>query len=491
MMSLGSEKNPFIIRSRLFSYIVVFSMLLLLSSYLSLIELHNDTPIAPKPGVRFISSNDSSSFISSTPIMDVIRPRATLVMTQTPNRTFEEELYSQRSDLSDGAKCDKKRALAKVYMYDLPPKFHFGMLGWTGAVNQTWPNLNDDPSKIPRYPGGLNLQHSPEYWLTLDLLASEMDNVVRPCSAIRVRDFNEADILFVPFFSSLSYNRNSKHRGRQKASVDRVLQEELVEYLMGRLEWRQLGGTDHLVIAHHPNSLLFARKMLASSMLLLSDFGRYPREIANLQKDVIAPYKHMVRTIPEDDSPSFDKRPTLVYFQGAIYRKDGGVIRQVLHSLLQNEKDVHFKYGNIHTNGIRGVSKGMASSKFCLHIAGDTPSSVRLFDAITSHCVPVIISDEIELPYEDILDYSEFCIFVLSSDAMKKGYLMNLLRSVTREKWTKMWERLKKISLHFEYQYPSLPNDAVDMIWQTIARKKSPSSLSIHRKNRYRRPSLV
>ncbi|KAJ6873497.1 hypothetical protein NC651_032389 [Populus alba x Populus x berolinensis] len=54
----------------------------------------------------------------------------------------------------------------------------------------------------------------------------------------------------------------------------------------------------------------------------------------------------------------------------------------------------------------------MASSKFCLNIAGDTPSSNRLFDAIASQCVPVIISDGIELPFEDVLDYSEFGIFV-------------------------------------------------------------------------------
>ncbi|KAF9595914.1 hypothetical protein IFM89_006195 [Coptis chinensis] len=74
----------------------------------------------------------------------------------------------------------------------------------------------------------------------------------------------------------------------------------------------------------------------------------------------------------------------------------------------------------------------MSSSKFCLNIVGDTPSSNRLFDAIASHCVPVIISDEIELPYEDILDYSELCIFVPASDAMKKGFLLNLLKCIKR-----------------------------------------------------------
>ena len=90
-------------------------------------------------------------------------------------------------------------------------------------------------------------------------------------------------------------------------------------------------------------------------------------------------------------------------------------------------------------------------SKFCLNIAGDTPSSNRLFDAIVSHCVPVIISDEIELPFEDDLDYSDFSIIVHASDAMKKGYLLNLLRSIKRDEWNKMWERLKQITHHFEY----------------------------------------
>ena len=44
-------------------------------------------------------------------------------------------------------------------------------------------------------------------------------------------------------------------------------------------------------------------------------------------------------------------------------------------------------------------------SIFCLSPAGDTPSSARLFDAIVSGCIPVIVSDELELPFEGIIDY--------------------------------------------------------------------------------------
>ena len=134
----------------------------------------------------------------------------------------------------------------------------------------------------------------------------------------------------------------------------------------------------------------------------------------------------------------------------------------------------------------------MASSKFCLNIAGDTPSSNRLFDAIASHCVPVIISDDIELPFEDVLDYSEFCIFVRSSDAVKEGYVLNLLRGIDRERWTKMWERIKEIGHHFEYQHPSLPGDAVNMIWEAVSRKRSSLiRYNVHRMNRYRRSQLL
>ncbi|MBA0795975.1 hypothetical protein Gohar_006789, partial [Gossypium harknessii] len=169
----------------------------------------------------------------------------------------------------------------------------------------------------------------------------------------------------------------------------------------------------------------------------------------------------------------------------------GGAIRQELYYLLKDEKDVHFTFGTIQGNGVNQAGHGMASSKFCLNIAGDTPSSNRLFDAIVSHCVPVIVSDEIELPFEDVIDYSEICIFVRASDAVKKGYLLNLLRGISRDQWTKMWEKLKETVRHFQYQYPSQLCDAVDMIWEAVARKVPMVQLKTHRENRYRRSERI
>ncbi|KAL5834900.1 hypothetical protein ACOSQ4_014397 [Xanthoceras sorbifolium] len=480
MGEMNTSSLGIITRKSLFSLFTVASILFFLSWFFVL---------RSTAGTRFI---DNSLFINtkSLPVVNngnsvpkshnhfepMIRNRAIL------KNNVEEEEEEELPQKKDDVKCNiKNKAILHVYMYDLPPEFHFELLDWKARGGSVWPDIM---KMIPPYPGGLNLQHSIEYWLTLDLLASEHSNIPRACSVIRVRNSSEADIIFVPFFASLSYNKFSKKTPHKKKGNDRGLQDKLVDYLTNQELWKQSDGKDHLIVAHHPNSLSTARMKLWRATFILADFGRYPPNIANVDKDVIAPYKHVIKPYVNDTS-DFDSRPTLLYFQGAIYRKDGGFARQELFYLLKDEKDVHFTFGSVQRNGINKATDGMRASKFCLNIAGDTPSSNRLFDAIVSHCVPVIISDEIELPYEDILDYSEFCIFVRTSDAVKENFLINLIRSIKKDEWTQMWDRLKEVEEFFKFQYPSKEGDAVQMIWQAVARKVPAIRLKIHKSRRY------
>lgn len=470
------------------------------------------------------AAGDPASSISA-PAAVPATSNATAGSAKLSDPVIREPLVVGEGERERSERCDADSAALRVYVYDLPAEFHFGMLGWDGKGKAAaWPDVRDARA-APHYPGGLNLQHSVAYWLTLDILSSALppgsDDVVRdrPCVAVRVTNASLADVFFVPFFASLSYNRHSKLRRGEKVSRNRVLQAELVKYLMRKEEWRRWGGKNHLVVPHHPNSMMEARKKLSAAMFVLSDFGRYSPDVANLKKDVIAPYKHVVRSFGDGASPAFDQRPILAYFQGAIHRKavsplfcsvlvfahswkllrfeqtgrpagvafQGGKVRQKLYQLLKDERDVHFTYGSVRQNGIRRATAGMSTSKFCLNIAGDTPSSNRLFDAIVSHCVPVIISDDIELPFEDVLDYSEFCVFVRAADAAKKGFLLRLLRGISRDEWTKMWMMLKKVTRHFEYQYPSRSGDAVQMIWSAVARKMHSVQLQLHKRGRFQR----
>lgn len=442
----------------------------------------------------------------------------------------------QSSFMQEG--CRKSKALLKVYMYDLPSELHFGMIDPKNVKEgHVWPsNLTD----VVNYPGGLNQQHSPEYWLTLDLLNSlegedeERDDeselkarkpyedastvkerqangksklkmnstdvrhhqkghqrdplfvevgARRQCTAVRVRRPKDADVIFVPFFASLSYNKYGRMRMKNR---DLELQKKVVDYVVNQKAWKRSKGRDHVIVMHHPNSLHMARALLGEATFIVADFGRPSSKVSHLGKDIVAPYKHMIPTFIGDHT-SFESRPTLLFFQGAIHRKQGGYIREKLYNLLKDEKGVIFKDASVSSASLKSATKGMRSSKFCLHLAGDTPSSNRLFDAIVSHCVPVIISKDIELPYEDILDYSKFCIFVNHEDAMKRGYLVDFLKSIGRDEWSRLWRRLQEVEKHFEYQFPSEENDATQMVWRSLAHKLPSIHLKVHKLQRYYR----
>ena len=117
----------------------------------------------------------------------------------------------------------------------------------------------------------------------------------------------------------------------------------------------------------------------------------------------------------------------------------------MLFQLLENEEGVIIKHGAQSRESRRAATQGMHTSKFCLHPAGDTPSACRLFDAIVSLCVPVIVSDYIELPFEDIIDYRKIAIFVDSTSATKPGHLVKLLRKLSPEKILKFQKELLKV----------------------------------------------
>ncbi|KAL8483381.1 hypothetical protein ACS0TY_026182 [Phlomoides rotata] len=82
--------------------------------------------------------------------------------------------------------------------------------------------------------------------------------------------------------------------------------------------------------------------------------------------------------------------------------------------------------------------------KECIHPAGDTPPACRLFDAIVSLCVPVIVSDYIELPFEDVINYRKIAIFIDTNIAVKPGQLVKLLRRVDPDEILEFQKELQK-----------------------------------------------
>uniref|UniRef100_A0A0D6R8I2 Exostosin GT47 domain-containing protein n=1 Tax=Araucaria cunninghamii TaxID=56994 RepID=A0A0D6R8I2_ARACU len=384
---------------------------------------------------------------------------------------------------SNVAKCELP---LKVYMYDWPRRFNLGML----KRNSSDPNLPWPSSKIPPWPqkSGLKKQHSVEYWMMVYLLDQHSGDEEER-AAVRVKDPDQADVYFVPFFASLSFNIHGQTMRDPETEFDRQLQIEVIEMLKKSKSWQRSGGRDHVIVIHHPNAFRFLRNEVNASIFVVSDFARYPRSVSSLAKDVVAPYVHVVDTYKNDDSlDPFESRRTLLFFRGRVRRKDEGIVRLKLAKILANHKSVIVEDSIATNEGFQATKEGMRSSRFCLHPAGDTPSSCRLFDAIVSHCVPVIVSDHIELPYEDEIDYQEFCLFFSVDEALRPGYLVEQLDKFPKERWLKLWMKLKEVAYHFEYQYPQKKDDAVDMLWKQIHRKLPTVNLAIHRTKRLKIP---
>ncbi|KAJ1391626.1 Exostosin-like [Sesbania bispinosa] len=370
----------------------------------------------------------------------------------------------------------------RVYMYDLPRRFNVGMLN-----RRSTSEAPVTAADFPPWPknSGLKRQHSVEYWMMGSLLYGDGDR----SGAIRVLDPELADVFFVPFFSSLSFNTHGHHMTDAETKIDRQLQIDLMEFLRQSKYWQRSGGRDHVFPMTHPNAFRFLRDQLNESIQVVVDFSRYPRSVSNLNKDVVSPYVHVVDSFT-DDKPQdpFESRTTLLFFRGKTFRKDEGIVRVKLAKILAGYDDVHYERSIATGENIKLSSKGMRSSKFCLHPAGDTPSSCRLFDAIVSHCVPVIVSDQIELPFEDEIDYSQFSVFFSFKEALEPGYMINQLRKFPKQKWTEMWRKLKNISHHYEFQYPPEREDAVYMLWRQIKHKLPAMRRSVHRSWRLKIP---
>ncbi|KAK6645722.1 hypothetical protein PHAVU_L001646 [Phaseolus vulgaris] len=369
----------------------------------------------------------------------------------------------------------------RVFMYDLPRRFNVGMIDRR--------NTSETPVTVedwPRWPEnwGLKKQHSVEYWMMGSLIHG-----VEGREVVRVSDPELANAFFVPFFSSLSFNTHGHTMKDPATEIDRQLQVDLMELLKKSKYWQRSGGRDHVFPVTHPNAFRFLRDQLNDSIQVVVDFGRYPRHMSNLNKDVVSPYVHVVDSLTVDEPQDpYESRSTLLFFRGRTYRKDEGIVRVKLAKILSGYDDVHYERSVATEENIKLSSKGMRSSKFCLHPAGDTPSSCRLFDAIVSHCVPVIVSDQIELPFEDEIEYSQFSIFFSFKEALQPGYMVDQLRKFPKQKWTEMWKQLKNISQHYEFQYPPKREDAVSMLWRQVKHKIPGVSLSVHRSRRLKVP---
>lgn len=366
--------------------------------------------------------------------------------------------------------------ILRVYVYEMPAKFTYDLL-WLfhNTYKQTF-NLTSNGSPVHR----LIEQHSIDYWLWADLIAPERERFLK--NVVRVDKQEEADLFYIPFFTTISFFLLEKQQCK-------ALYREALKWVTDQPAWKRSEGRDHILPVHHPWSFKSVRRFMKKAIWILPDMdstGNWykPGEVW-LEKDIILPYVPNVKVCDTKClSESESRRDTLLFFRGRLKRNAGGKIRSKLVTELNGVEGVVIEEGTSGDAGKEAATKGMRRSIFCLNPAGDTPSSARLFDAIVSGCIPVIVSDELELPFEGILDYRKIALFVSSSDAIQPGWLITFLKSVSPGSIKRMRANLAKYMRHFLYSSPALPLGPEDLTWRMIAGKLSNIKLHIRRSQR-------
>ncbi|KAG0556067.1 hypothetical protein KC19_11G023300 [Ceratodon purpureus] len=424
----------------------------------------------------------------------------------------------------------------KVYVVDLAREFNYGLLEdyyksrnargsrdlWLGEEPHDGDPLEeklDGSSELGEfmpYPKNPNWrQYSAEYWLLADLLTEELLRAAHS-AAVKVSDMADADVFLVPFFCALSAEiqlgeGHGKFRKKMEENRDYVRQRKVMEFVTQTSAWRRSGGRDHVFMLTDPMAMWHVRAEIARSILLVVDFGGWYMEDAkagekakvygdgmpsnviahtdvSLTKDVIVPYTHLLPTLSLAES---SPRDVLLYFRGARHRHRTGLVREKLWTVLGNEPGVILEEGFPNSTGREEALRGMRRSHFCLNPAGDTPTSSRLFDSIANLCIPVIVSDTVELPFEGILNYSTFAVFVSVNDAMSPGTLVQQLRNMNTTTRSTMRERLRDVQRHFEYEngHPggrgsTVKDGAVQLIWRMVKEKVPGLKATITREHR-------
>ncbi len=127
----------------------------------------------------------------------------------------------------------------KVFMYDLPRKYNLGMVKKDDGINQELPWTDQEVAPALKTRWGVNRQHSVEYWMMLDMLQDDHDpshnhdgKEEEKKAAVRVKDPEQADVFFVPFFSSLSFNTYGRIMLGPEAEIDKLLQVSMLLLLL-------------------------------------------------------------------------------------------------------------------------------------------------------------------------------------------------------------------------------------------------------------------
>ncbi|KAK3271896.1 hypothetical protein CYMTET_19782 [Cymbomonas tetramitiformis] len=201
--------------------------------------------------------------------------------------------------------------------------------------------------------------------------------------------------------------------------------------------------------------------------------GVESREQFNTWKDIVIPGLEADETYHGGKLRQMDvPRTIFAFFKGTIRNREGPSysrgIRIKMRDAFEGERDVIFSEVKPGCNH-KCYAEQMRQSIFCLCPRGWSPWTLRAYQAMMAGCIPVILADEIEFPFESTLDWSRLTVKIAERDSEKT---LEILRAISTEEIQAKQEAITQVWRMVSYPIPSRPDDAFHSILRELGRKR-------------------
>ncbi|ERN00145.1 probable glycosyltransferase At5g03795 [Amborella trichopoda] len=283
-----------------------------------------------------------------------------------------------------------------------------------------------------------------------------------------VRDPNKAHLFYLPYSSrqlQLSLYVPDSHDMRPLSYFLR----DYVNMIAAKYPfWNRSHGSDHFLVACHDwgpyttkeHDELRQNTIKALCNADLSEGFFVPGKDVSLPETTIRTPKRPLRQI---GGRPISQRPILAFFAGYMH----GRVRPILLKYWGDKDDDMKIYGPLPNKISTKMTyvQHMKSSKYCICPMGFEVNSPRIVESIYYECVPIIIADNFVPPFDDVLNWKAFAVFVAEKDIPN---LKNILLAIPLRQYISMQNNVKRVQRHFLWHSKPIRFDLFHMILHSI-----------------------
>ncbi|CAN1288438.1 Probable glycosyltransferase At5g03795 [Linum perenne] len=272
-------------------------------------------------------------------------------------------------------------------------------------------------------------------------------------SKFRTKDPDQAHLFFIPISCNM-FQFIMAVQGTSYENMTIIVQNYVDSLIVKYPYWNRTLGADHFFVTCHDvgvratEGVPFLVKNAIRAVCSPSyDVGFIPH------KDVALPQiLHMESSnllYFSNEKHGFC-RTVLGFWAGHRNSK----IRVILARVWENDTELDISNNRIsRATGHLVYQKRFYKSKFCICPGGSQVNSARITDSIHYGCVPVILSNYYDLPFNDIINWHKFAVVLKEKDVYN---LKQILKDIPHEQFVELNRNVAKVETPYSPKISNL-----------------------------------